>query len=93
MSAQTVWHWKVPVDDSLHELDMPTDARIVHVAIGPTTPLNYISLWAVVEERETYRHRTFTVTGTGHVTGDGWTYVGTALDLEFPLVWHLWEIT
>lgn len=83
-------------------LELPADARIVHVAIqpGPGEPYSSRSangtacIWAIVSPEAPQVHRVFHIRGTGHEIGYGdhgreLTHVATFQDS--PYVWHLFE--
>ena len=83
---QTVW--KFPVSAGTFTLLMPADAQALAVQMQHGEP----QLWALVSPDAPMRHRTFTVVGTGHSLPVGrWRYVGTFQQLDFGLVWHLFE--
>lgn len=84
----TIWKYDIPIEDYF-ELDMPSGARPLHVAMQGSQPC----LWALVapEEAGNRKHR-FRLAGTGHsIERDQATaYVGTFQ--MGPFVWHVFHL-
>lgn len=94
---KTVWKYILPVQDEVIELEMPQEAKILHVG----TQQEQVCLWALVESEQEKEIRRFRIHGTGHPlannAGTGYntfdTYVGTTMMLDGRLVWHVFELS
>jgi len=86
-----VWKYNVPVDDQVHEIEMPVLAEIVHVGRA-MSGFDALSFWAEVDPEQTREVRRFMVYGTGHPISRGARHHGTVVFLNLPLVWHLYEV-
>lgn len=81
----------VPVDDDVHDRQMPEGARIVHVDVQ--RDIGEVKFWAEVDTGvDAMVTRSFTVYGTGSPILESMTYVGTVLVGGGRLVWHLYEV-
>lgn len=80
-----IWKFSIPILGEPCEIEMPLDARIVHVG---AQDLDTLMFWAEVDRVATFP-RTFRVFGTGHLIDTGWEYRGTVQVGVF--VWHLYE--
>lgn len=92
---RTVWKYDVAIDDGWHNFTMPAGAEIVHAAVGPTTPADHVSVWAVVDPDASHTARTLRVIGTGHPFSDpdaAEFWCATAVEPSRPLVWHVVEL-
>lgn len=72
---------------------MPQGAEILHVG---TQGDKVVCFWALVENQNRKEIRTFTIHGTGHPLADNAcaeTYVGTSIQMNGRLVWHVFEVT
>jgi hypothetical protein len=85
--VRTVYKYAVRVDDTINRVELPREARIVHVdAQSP----GCVTFWAEVDTRQPKQTRAFIVHGTGHKIDYAAGYVGTCL--SGPFVWHLYEV-
>jgi hypothetical protein len=82
-----ILRWEVPVDDSWHEVTLPSDAEIMKVGCQES---DVVEFWTISTAEYT-RIREFTVVGTGQDLLDSVIYIGTAERLDNGLVWHLIE--
>lgn len=93
--SRKIFKYEVPIDDAVHALSMPRNARIVHVEAQTKslTPGNYLAarctFWAEVDPDARIVTRRFQAFGTGQEIAGG-TYRGTVL--IGPLVFHLYEM-
>ncbi len=69
-------------------LAMPQDAALLHV----DWQLGLVHLWALVEPNDYMVMRQFVIYGTGHLVDSNAEYVGTVLEPDGALVWHVFEI-
>lgn len=84
--SREIYKYRVSVNDAWHEFEIPSPARIIHVASqGP----GVVSLWAEIDNEGENTARSFRIYATGQGIPDGAAYVGTALDGMF--VWHVYE--
>lgn len=95
--STTVWTYHIPIGAGTGAMTttvrMPTGARVVHVAIGPTTQDGLVTFWALLDVKaKGTEDRVFAVVATGEPIQRHWRYVGTATDPAAPLVWHLLEV-
>ena len=103
-NRRAVYRYPVHLNDDLQSIDMPNDARIVHVGIKGDDP-DTVNLWAEVriDENNMIRAgaktetRSFRVFGTGHpiqnpTDGRKYEYVGTAIMDNPSFVWHVYEL-
>lgn len=80
--------WKFPfVVDSVVRIEMPLDAKVLHVAMQGGTPC----IWAAVFPAFNKVTRKFFIVGTGHPIPVHCQPVGTFQQEQF--VWHLMEPT
>ncbi len=85
-----IYKYDVPVDDKLHEFDIPKGGRIVH--IQSQSGFDSVQFWAMVNPHaERVDVRRFLVVGTGHDFGNTFYHVGSTVVLGGKLVWHLLE--
>lgn len=91
MKPLMIWKFDARIRPTF-ELEMPKDARILHVALqhDPQAP----QLWALVDVNAEKVVRRFAYWGTGHVIPDNLNlvYVGTVLIDRNTLVFHLFEV-
>ncbi len=93
---KTVWKFPIPTQDGIIDILMPKNAEILHVA----DQYGQICLWALVDSDAEKVIRKFRIYGTGHPlvvnahTGYNTydTYVGTAMQLDGKLLWHIFEV-
>jgi hypothetical protein len=82
---QTIWKFPLAVTDGVQTIEMPKNARIVHVDAQFGAPC----LWASVDSNRPKQRRNFVIYGTGdEITAIG-PYIGTVLIASF--VWHIFE--
>jgi hypothetical protein len=83
-----IFKYEVPVDNQVHEIELPTGQPILHV----DCPDGYgaVYLWAVFDPDLGVTKRRFQVVGTGQPLPDGGTPIASAL--AQPFVWHLIEL-
>lgn len=88
-AERRVLKFKIPVDDSPHEVEF--NGRIVHVDCQGNQP-DEVVLWVESWTPSVITHtHTFRVFGTGQPIPQRHDYVGTALALGGALVWHLYQ--
>lgn len=84
--------WKYELGAGVTELEMPRDAKILHVA----QQHGGICMWAEVDQYAARETRKFVVIGTGHdfatAGKNAMQYLGTALLAEGTLVLHAYEM-
>jgi hypothetical protein len=85
---RTIYRYKVPVDDLVHEHKLT--GRLLSVANGPGEPRD-VEFWAEHDDTLPEYAFKFLVVGTGHPVPEGGTYVGTAPRTREGLVWHLYS--
>lgn len=85
--SKAVWKFPLEVSNTPQSFDIPTGGQIVHVAHYEGQP----TMWVEVDPDRIKERRTFSVRGTGHRYGAATRHVGTAIDPELPLVWHIIE--
>ena len=84
--------WKYPLDViGEQKIKTPAEWKPVHVDHQD----GRLTLWAEVdlgEELGTQVTRTIVIVGTGHpFNAEGLTHIGSSLDPQRPLVWHVYE--
>lgn len=86
--------WKFPLrlnDDGSSDVEMPADARVIHVGVTGRT----ICLWAIVSPDAEKVVRQFRVVGTGWPMSKVGRHLGSVvITLETTYVWHVfaaWE--
>ena len=85
MSA--VWKFTLATALTDNALEMPKDAKVVHVGIQG----EHICLWAIVDTQASVETRVFQIVGTGHEeVFEGMAHVGTVQ--QGPWVWHVFEV-
>lgn len=83
--------WKVALGPSDWQgVALPQGARILHFGCQRDVP----TIWALVDPATAIEVRQLRLVGTGHPFDvEGLAYVGTTLQLDGDLVWHLFEVT
>lgn len=90
---KTIWKYEVEADDQVAKIVMPRGAEIVHVGFQTHRNIDICTFWVLVEPSSMNKEvRNFIVRGTGQPIDTNEVYVGTAIVLSVPLVWHLFEI-
>lgn len=86
---QTIIH-KLTMYAGPQQLSMPVDAKIIHAA----DQYDQITIWYETENPSVYENRNFEVVGTGMYFNKNrrYSYVGTVLQDQGHLVWHIYEI-
>jgi hypothetical protein len=80
--------WKYPTRPDVFSHNLPTGAKVVHFDMQQGEP----TMWVFVETEAKLEPRTFLIAGTGHSVGnDNARHVGSCIDRELGLVWHLFE--
>lgn len=80
--------FKYPLElTGLQQIEMPADARILHVGMQRDIP----TLWALVEPNAQETTRGFHIVGTGHEASPSWTHLGTCLTSDHQFAWHIFE--
>jgi hypothetical protein len=100
--VRRVLRWEVPVDDQWHDIG---GGKVVHVDNRPTLPglpSGRVEVWTEeptpedwpATERGMVPLRNVIVVGTGHpIPDEATTHLGSVLDADGRLVWHLYEAT
>jgi len=87
---KTIYKYPLLLESSIHEVELPMGAEIVHVGVQAPGVLTF---WAIVNTDNDNELRRFDIRGTGHQLPDYASkdaHIGTAFDGEF--VWHLFEV-
>lgn len=77
----------------MHGIDMTVHMRLSSKPVHVDIQNHAVTLW--MEEQisgDDYVNRTFKIVGTGWDVGENCEYVGTAIDREPNLVWHVYEV-
>lgn len=83
---QTIWKFECLVGVPVwHE--MPEDAT-VELVLSPTPDM--VVMWVRLDPDAPRVPRQFQITGTGQLTNDSWSYVGSCA-AALGLMWHLWS--
>ena len=86
---RTVWKFELKVSDDIQKFEMPSNAKILHVAMQGRTPC----LWVEIDKSEEMEERRFKIYGTGYSIKRGYDdYRGTCVDDALSLVWHIYEV-
>jgi len=80
--------WKYELRGNVVDVEMPLDARIIHVEAQREVPC----IWAVVDPGRRLETRRFVTVGTGQNVPEGSFHVGTFFMLGGDLVWHVFEV-
>ena len=88
---RTVHKQTIQVDQTRYEIQLPLDARVLHVA-AQTADEFALSLWYDCDDGVFKTMRRFEFFGTGHPVPDGAGYVSTHVLIGGSLVLHLFEI-
>lgn len=91
--TRRIFRYPLPIDDRVM-LRLPEGATVLSVAPSRTTPRE-IDLWALVDPDPEggLEYRLFRVFGTGHpVTGDLGPFIGTVVQTDTSLVFHVFEV-
>jgi hypothetical protein len=95
VSTQTVYKYRLPVDDGPLPLALPEGAQILHAEMALRDDYSLsehvIEVWALVDPAVGPEQRWFTVRGTGHPVPPDARHVASMRDGVF--VWHLFEVT
>lgn len=87
MMTRVVFKYPIELQDEV-VVDMPTDARIIHLAVQDGT----ICAWAIVDPDGYSSKRTFFVRGTGHPMPERpCVPVGSVFFNDGALVFHVFE--
>jgi hypothetical protein len=83
-----IWKFVLP-NVGQNTVEMPAKSKLLHVAYQDGIP----TLWAEVDPMEIKVWRQLYVAPTGGYFDplDKLVYVGTCVDLSFPLVWHVYD--
>jgi len=82
--------WKFPIRyEDYPEVSMPEGAKLLHFGLQRNVP----TIWALVDPLQPPMNRLFRFVGTGHQTSaeERLTHIGTTIDDDHGLVWHLFE--
>ena len=83
----TIWKFAFKVDDEV-AIEMPTDARIIHVETQNGIPC----MWAIVDPKAALSTYKFRIFGTGQPLPDRThTYIGTFQTHGGRFVWHVFR--
>ena len=96
MTKRVIWKYEIPVDGQPHTFEMPFGSEAVSVGIGPSVQIGHVGMWvAAPQDTEKKRLIAVRVFATGEVFDDEvWdSYVGTAVDPQRGLVWHVLAMT
>jgi hypothetical protein len=80
--------YKYPITIGRTDLNLPVEAKIVHVGLDPS---GAPCLWAEVDPYSDRERRTFVIIGTGHGVPEKATHIGSVVDEMY--VWHVYEIS
>ncbi len=83
--ARTVF--KYPLGSPVTVLDLPTDAKVVHVAAQDDVP----TIWVLLDPAAPTVQRAFVGVGTGQPVDEDLSFVGTATGIAGWLVFHVFE--
>lgn len=84
--TKTIWKYELGIADAI-SMSMPKGTRILTVQ----NQGGRITMWAEVFPSADTERRTFMVRGTGHLLQCNETiYIGT-VQMDFGLVWHVYE--
>lgn len=86
---RTIYKYSVPVDDQIHEIEIPIESEITLVQCQ--NAIDIVNFWAEVytdRELETQRYR---VVGTGHEIHPNERVIGSTMPTP-SLVWHLVKV-
>jgi hypothetical protein len=83
---KVVWKYRLQFADE-QVIEMPVGATVAHVGMQD----GYLCLWMIVDPSQAKRGRHLYVRGTGHPLEDTLTYLGSAVEEDRPLVWHVFE--
>ena len=86
-----VWKISIAVDDKEHAFELPSMARVVHVACQDQKIRARVEAWLLVEPSYPNETRKFRAYGTGQPIAEPSKYLGTALTDKGEFVWHLFE--
>jgi len=88
IDRKSVYKYDLLPDDRVRVM-MPKGAEILHVDCQSS---GTISIWALVNLDSELIERFFLIRGTGHNCDNlqGRKFLGTVLDRQLGLVWHIW---
>lgn len=88
----TVYRYSIPIGNEPVTISVPggASARPSMVAVTKERP-SVVDLWLLVDLTSPEAPRQFFITATGQQVAGRATLIGSALDYERGLVWHLWE--
>jgi len=81
---QTIWKYPLAITERASIL-VPKGATFLDVQVQRGIPC----LWALVDSAAPEEDRTIVIHGTGHLVGEGLSYIGTVQ--AGSLVWHVFE--
>lgn len=79
--------WKFPTSPQPFALGLPVGAQVIHFDMQESVP----TLWVLLDPDAPQEQRAFLVAGTGHDLPDDVQHLGSCIDRELGLVWHLFE--
>ena len=88
MTTKQIWKYDTPPTDTVL-IAMPKGSKVIHVDVQKPP---FVSFWAEVNPAAGLTDYKFHVRGTGHpFTGEEDLYIGTCIDRELGLVWHVYH--
>lgn len=85
---KTIWKYKIPINDDIHEIRIPLNAKILKVDHQDNPQI--IVMWAEVTDNAPRIIKHYRVFGTGHEIPNDSLWMGTCQIGKF--VWHLYEL-
>lgn len=83
---RTVWKFPLPYENEI-VLMLPAGAEVLHIGMQN----GGVVLWALLNPERPVTTRNFRLRGTGHPIDGLVTHVGSTIDEERGLVWHVFE--
>ncbi|KKN01042.1 hypothetical protein LCGC14_1131700 [marine sediment metagenome] len=84
----TVWKFPLSYLDQF-DLEVPRGAEFIHFDFQAGIP----TVWALVNSANSMQRRSLRMAGTGHElsAGHDYNHIGSCIDTNTGLVWHLFE--
>jgi hypothetical protein len=84
--AKTIWKYKIPIQSEF-TLDVPSHSKVLYFQIQDNIP----HVWILVDPDSPKESKGFHLYGTGHPLDYFGRYIGSCLQFDGQLVWHLFE--